>query len=134
MLIQNDFRRRTKTNGLQMRLNLGEGVEEGGSGYSRNFGWGVPLGIPTLKQYTMSINHFSIPDFCKQETPNLHTIDQCPINDTLYKPISSDFYPLFRPNCFKKTLPDVTANTYLVHIWQCPPPPGSKVEAYVMQF
>ena len=43
MLIQNDFRRRTKTNGLQMRLNLGEGVEEGGSGYSRNFGWGVPL-------------------------------------------------------------------------------------------
>ena len=62
MLIQNDFRRRTKTNGLQMRLNLGEGVVEGASGHSRNFGWGVPLGIPILKQYTSSIDHFSIPD------------------------------------------------------------------------
>ena len=38
MLIQNDFRRRTKTNGLQMRQKLGEGVAEGGSGHSRNFG------------------------------------------------------------------------------------------------
>ena len=62
MLIQNDCRQRTKTNGLQMRLNLGEGVVEGESVHSRNLGWGVPLGIPTLKQYTMSINHFSIPD------------------------------------------------------------------------
>ena len=62
MLIQNDFRRRTKTNGLQMRLNLGEGVVEGGRGHSRNFGWGVPLGIPTLEQYTTFIDHFSIPD------------------------------------------------------------------------
>ena len=35
---------------------------EGGSGHSRNFGWGVRLGIPSLKQYTMSVNHFSIPD------------------------------------------------------------------------
>ena len=49
MLMRNDFRRRTQTNGLEMRLNLGEGVVEGGSGHSRNFGWGVPLGIPTLK-------------------------------------------------------------------------------------
>ena len=62
MLIRNDFRRRTQTNGLEMRLNLGEGVVEGGSGHSRNFGWGVPLGIPILKQYTMSKNHLSIPD------------------------------------------------------------------------
>ena len=67
MLIQNDFRRRTKTNGLQMR----------------NFGWGVPLST-------------------------------------------------LQTELLKKTLPDLTANTYRAHIWQCPPP--SKVEAYVMWF
>ena len=32
MLIPNDFRRRTKTNGLQMRLNLGEGLWRVGVG------------------------------------------------------------------------------------------------------
>ena len=98
MLIPNDFRRRTERNGLQMR----EGLWRVGVGTQ-----GILVGVCRWESRPLS----SIPclkitslfqTYCKQETPNLHTIDQCPINDTLYKPISSDFYPLFRPNCFKK--------------------------------
>jgi len=46
MLIQNDFRRRTKTNGLHMRLNLGGGGCGGWEWALKEFWVGCAAGNP----------------------------------------------------------------------------------------